>query len=167
MGELVTLAELIKHLDALRHHGKRIVFTNGCFDILHAGHSRYLAAARAEGDVLVVGLNSDRSVRQIKGPRRPIIAQHQRAEVLASLACVDYVVLFDESDPRQLIQSIEPDVLVKGADWAEANIVGAEFVKARGGRVRRIELLPGISTSIIIERICDHFSREPASDDEP
>ena len=166
MGELVLPAELIKNLDALRHHGKRIVFTNGCFDILHAGHSRYLAAARAEGDVLVVGLNSDRSVRQIKGPRRPIIAQHQRADVLAGLACVEYVVLFDESDPGQLIRSIEPDVLVKGADWAESTIVGAQFVKARGGRVRRIELLPGSSTSIIIERILDHFTKEPASDDQ-
>lgn len=164
MGKLVTLDELIKALEPPRRAGKRIVFTNGCFDILHAGHSHYLAAARAEGDVLVVGLNSDRSVGQIKGPRRPIIVQQQRAEVLAGLACVDYVVLFDEPDPLELIQSIGPDVLVKGADWAETNIIGGDFIKARGGHVKRIKLLPGISTSIIIERICERFGRDSGSD---
>ena len=153
MGKQMSLEDLLKKLDELRSRGKRLVFTNGCFDILHAGHCRYLAEARNFGDVLVVGLNSDSSVAGIKGPQRPIIEERQRAEVLAALACVSYVTLFDEPDPLRLIQAIVPDVLVKGADWPEEEIIGGQFVKQRGGRVERVALWPDISTSIIIERI--------------
>ena len=159
MGKLVTVEELKKALKPLRGDGKRIVFTNGCFDILHAGHFRYLSAARAEGDFLIIGLNSDQSVRQIKGALRPIIEEQQRAEVLAGLGCVDYVVLFDEPDPLKLICAIVPDVLVKGADWAEKDIIGGDFVKNRGGAVKRIRLLPDISTTVIIERIRERFCK--------
>ena len=157
MKKLVTLDELKKVLESLRGRGKRIVFTNGCFDILHAGHSRYLSAARAEGDVLIIGLNSDQSVQKIKGALRPIIEEQQRAEVLEGLGFVDYVVLFDEPDPLNLIRAIEPDVLVKGADWAEKDIIGGDFVINRGGAVKRIRLLPDISTTVIIERIRERF----------
>jgi len=159
MGKLLLLDELILELKILRKSGKRIVFTNGCFDILHAGHSRYLSAARAEGDLLIIGLNSDQSVQQIKGALRPIIEEQQRAEVLAGLGCVDYVVLFDEPDPLKLICAIEPDVLVKGADWTEKDIIGGDFVKNRGGAVKRIRLLPDISTTVIIKRIRERFCK--------
>ncbi len=143
--------------DGLRKTGKNVVFTNGCFDILHVGHVRYLSAARNEGDLLVVGLNSDRSVRLIKGDHRPIVEQDQRSEILASLQVVDYVTLFDEPDPLKLIQLLKPSTLVKGADWSEDKIIGADFVKASGGRVVRIPLVTDASTSGIIERIVKHF----------
>ncbi len=132
--------------------GKRVVFTNGCFDLLHPGHVRYLALARARGDLLVVGLNSDRSVRALKGPGRPVQSAAARAEVLAALAAVDHVVVFDAPTPRKLIEALEPDVLVKGADWREEEIVGADFVRARGGSVVRIRLVPGQSTTRLVER---------------
>jgi rfaE bifunctional protein nucleotidyltransferase chain/domain len=154
-SKIVTAEKLATRLDEARISGEKVVFTNGCFDILHAGHVRYLAAAGAEGDLLVVGLNSDASVRLIKGDKRPIVHQDHRAEVLASLACVDYVVLFDSPDPLTLIQTLKPDVLVKGADWAEETIVGSEFVKSNGGSVVRISLVPEISTSQIIEKILE------------
>ena len=137
--------------------GRVVVFTNGCFDLLHVGHTRYLAAARAQGDLLVVGLNTDRSVAGIKGPRRPLVPERERAEVLAGLACVDYVVLFDDADPLALIRALEPDVLVKGADWAEKDIVGADAVRARGGRVARIPVVPGASTSALIARVLERY----------
>lgn len=137
--------------------GRRVAFTNGCFDILHAGHVRYLSAARASADMLVVGLNTDDSVRKIKGPRRPINPENLRAEVLAGLACVDYVILFDEPDPLSLIQSLRPDVLVKGADWPEDQIIGADFVKQQGGRVERIALVQDISTSALIQVILERY----------
>jgi D-beta-D-heptose 7-phosphate kinase/D-beta-D-heptose 1-phosphate adenosyltransferase len=136
-----------------RAGGKTVVFTNGCFDILHAGHVRYLEEARAQGDMLVVGLNSDNSVRAIKGPSRPVNVQEDRALVLGGLACVDLVCVFDEPDPLPLIRAILPDVLVKGADWEEKNIIGADVVKERGGRVHRASLVPGASTTGVIERI--------------
>ena len=158
-AKILDLSELVKVLEPFRKKEKRIVFTNGCFDILHVGHVRYLAAARAQGDVLVVGLNSDRSVKTIKGEKRPLVPQQQRAEVLAALECVSYVTLFDEPDPFTLIQSIRPDVLVKGADWKEENIVGADIVKAGGGRVVRIPLVPGASTSGVIEQIVRRYGR--------
>lgn len=145
--------DLAEKANTLRRARKRIVFTNGCFDILHVGHVRYLASARNEGDVLVVGLNSDKSIKSIKKENRPIIPEDQRAEVLAGLWCVDYVTLFDEPDPLSLIQAVRPDVLVKGADWAETEIVGADFVTASGGKVIRVEMVPDISTSRIIQRI--------------
>ena len=137
---------------------KQIVFTNGCFDILHAGHARYLLTARSLGDVLVIGLNTDESVRSIKGPKRPLVDQAQRAEVLASLQCVDIVTFFDEPDPLALIHEVKPDILVKGADWALDHIIGGDFVTQNGGRVERIEAVPDISTTILIERILDRFS---------
>ncbi|MEJ2166942.1 MAG: D-glycero-beta-D-manno-heptose 1-phosphate adenylyltransferase [Desulfobacterales bacterium] len=155
--KIVAAEKLVSKLEEERQAGKKIVFTNGCFDILHVGHVRYLAAARSEGDLLVVGLNSDISVRSIKGDRRPLVNQDQRAEVLASLVWVDYVVVFDEPDPLRLIQTLKPDVLVKGADWGEENIIGAEFVKATGGRIIRAALVPEASTTCIIERIVKRF----------
>jgi D-glycero-beta-D-manno-heptose 1-phosphate adenylyltransferase len=136
-----------------RAAGRRVVFTNGVFDLLHPGHVRYLAAARAAGDVLVVAVNSDRSVRAIKGPERPLNAENERAEVLSALAAVDAVVVFDEDDPHAIITAIQPDVLVKGADWAADRIVGRDVVEARGGRVIRIAFAPGYSTTSIIEKI--------------
>ncbi|OEU52755.1 MAG: glycerol-3-phosphate cytidylyltransferase [Desulfobacterales bacterium C00003060] len=154
--------ELKKRVQALKMAGKKIVFTNGCFDLLHIGHVRYLAAAKAEGDVLVVGINSDRSVRRIKGPSRPVVPENERAEVLASLSCVDFVTLFDEPDPVVTIRSLMPDVLVKGADWAEDAIAGREVVEAKGGCVVRIPLTQGASTTRIVERILAiHSSRPP------
>jgi rfaE bifunctional protein nucleotidyltransferase chain/domain len=158
-----SIENLIHSMDDLKSTGNRIAFTNGCFDILHAGHVRYLTAAKAEGDVLIVGLNSDASVRKIKGDKRPIVAQEQRAEVLAGLACVDYVTIFNEPDPYQLIKAIMPDVLVKGADWPEEAIIGADIVKAAGGRVARIEVVPDISTSRIIDTILARYGGTAAT----
>lgn len=137
----------------LRARGKRIVFTNGCFDLLHAGHVQYLQKARSLGDILIVGMNSDRSVRKIKGPPRPIIPQGQRASVLAGLACVDFIGIFDEPDPRKMIASLLPNVLVKGKDWAKDRMIGNDIVKSRGGKVITIPLLPHVSTTSIIKSI--------------
>jgi rfaE bifunctional protein nucleotidyltransferase chain/domain len=146
--------EQARHLvEELRASGKIIVFTNGVFDLLHVGHLRYLQHARGLGDVLIVGVNSDRSVRLIKGPDRPITSEAERAEVLAALTCVDAVVVFDEETPGDLIAAIQPDVLVKGADWAENAIVGRDIVEARGGRVVRVAIEPGHSTTNIVDRI--------------
>jgi D-beta-D-heptose 7-phosphate kinase/D-beta-D-heptose 1-phosphate adenosyltransferase len=144
----------------LREQGRKIVFTNGCFDLLHAGHVNYLEEARSLGDCLIVGLNSDLSVRRIKDPHRPLIPENQRAEVLAALACVDFVVLFDEPDPYALIGEIRPHILVKGADWKESQIIGADLVASSGGEVRRLDLVPGISTSEIIQRIVSRYCPE-------
>lgn len=138
---------------ANRRVGNKVVFTNGCFDILHAGHVSYLEAARALGDILVVGVNSDRSITSIKGPSRPIIPLAHRQMVLAALSCVDFVIPFEEETPEHLIKAVRPDILVKGADWKVDDIVGADFVKGAGGSVRTIELVPGISTTDIIEKI--------------
>jgi D-beta-D-heptose 7-phosphate kinase/D-beta-D-heptose 1-phosphate adenosyltransferase len=137
----------------LRRAGKRVVFTNGVFDLLHPGHVRYLKTARSQGDALIVGVNSDRSVRANKGPDRPVIPEDERAEVLSALACVDAVVMFDEQTPAAIIEAIQPDVLVKGADWPSDQIVGRETVEARGGRVIRVPVETGYSTSRILERI--------------
>jgi rfaE bifunctional protein nucleotidyltransferase chain/domain len=137
----------------LRQAGKRVVFTNGVYDILHPGHVRYLKAARALGDALIVGVNSDRSVRAIKGPSRPINSENERAEILAALACVDAAVIFDEDTPADIIRAIQPDVLVKGADWAADAIVGRDTVEARGGRVVRMPIEEGWSTTGIVGRI--------------
>ena len=156
-SKVKSCSELAPILRGLRAGGQVVVFTNGCFDLLHAGHVRYLAAARREGDILVVGLNSDRSVREIKGDRRPILRERERAEVLAGLAAADYVVLFDEPDPLRLITALAPDVLVKGGDWPEEAIIGAQVVRDRGGRVVRIPVLEGASTSAIIARILERY----------
>jgi D-beta-D-heptose 7-phosphate kinase/D-beta-D-heptose 1-phosphate adenosyltransferase len=136
-----------------RAAGARVVFTNGCFDLLHPGHVRYLAAARALGDILVVGLNGDASVARLKGAGRPILGLAERAEVLAALAAVDHLIVFDDDTPRALIVALAPDVLVKGADWDPADIVGRDEVLARGGRVERIAVVPGVSTTELIRRI--------------
>jgi len=155
--KIIEREELKEKVEALKKAGKRIVFTNGCFELLHIGHVHYLSAAKAEGDILVVGVNSDRSVREIKGPRRPVMPENERAEVLASLACVDFVTLFDEPDPLVTIRTLMPDVLVKGADWEEDAIVGKDVVEANGGRVVRIPLTQGASTTGIIEKILANY----------
>ena len=158
-SKILKLSDLVQAVEGLRKAGKRIVFTNGCFDILHVGHVRYLAAARSKGDALVLGLNSDASVKSIKPDKRPIVDQDQRAEVLSGLACVDYITIFDEPDPLALIRTIKPDVLIKGADWEEAEIIGSDVVKSYGGNVVRIEVVPGISTSRIIEKILKVYGK--------
>jgi D-beta-D-heptose 7-phosphate kinase/D-beta-D-heptose 1-phosphate adenosyltransferase len=137
----------------LREQGRRIVFTNGVFDILHPGHLRYLQHARSLGDTLIVGLNADASVRRNKGPERPINPQDERAEILEALECVEAVVLFEEDTPDRIIKAIQPDILVKGADWGENAIVGRDTVEARGGRVVRVPIEQGYSTTEIIRKI--------------
>jgi rfaE bifunctional protein nucleotidyltransferase chain/domain len=149
----VTIAEAAALVERLRAAGRAVVFTNGVFDLLHVGHLRYLQRARELGDALIVGLNSDRSVRANKGPSRPVTPEGERAEILEALACVDGVVVFDQETPHDLIAAIQPDVLVKGADWAEDAIVGRDIVEARGGRVVRVPLEAGRSTTAIIEKI--------------
>ena len=157
ISKIIELKDLQAKVDEIKESGKKVVFTNGCFDIMHVGHVRYLAAARSEGDILVVGLNSDESVKSIKSAKRPIVKQDERAEVLASLWCVDYIILFNEPDPFLLIQTIMPDILVKGDDWTEENIIGAGLVKHNGGRVVRVPVVPEASTSRIIERIVKRY----------
>ena len=152
----MTLEQAVAIVAARRASGQTIVFTNGVFDLLHVGHLRYLQQARGLGDALIVGLNSDRSVRLNKGPDRPITAAGERAEILEALVCVDGVVIFDEETPHDLILAIQPDVLVKGADWAEDAIVGRDIVEARGGRVVRVPIEPGHSTTLIVEKIRLH-----------
>jgi rfaE bifunctional protein nucleotidyltransferase chain/domain len=144
---------LQRHCQALRVTGKRIVFTNGCFDILHYGHLDLLARASELGNVLVVGLNTDASVQRLKGPQRPINNEHDRAFQLASLLCVDAVCLFDEDTPKELIEAVRPNVLVKGGDYTLSQIVGADFVTAHGGQVAVIPFTPGYSTTGLITRI--------------
>ena len=143
----------IRFAENERLAGRRVVFTNGVFDLLHRGHVEYLNQARAEGDVLIVGLNADRSVRRLKGPDRPILPAGERAEILAALSPVDAVVVFDEDTPAELIAALAPDVLVKGADWPADGIVGREVVEARGGIVVRVALTPGRSTTGVIDRV--------------
>ena len=152
-ARLLTLAETAGYVARARNAGRRIVFTNGVFDILHPGHVRYLQAARALGDVLIVGLNSDESVRRNKGPERPINPETERAEVVAALACVDAVVVFGEDIPDRIIRLVQPDVLVKGADWAADRIVGRDTVEARGGTVVRMPIEEGFSTTSLLDRI--------------
>jgi len=147
------LPDLKKEIAALRSQGKRIVFTNGCFDLLHPGHMRYLYAARQLGDYLVVAVNTDRSVKTIKGANRPIQSQDERTELLAALSFVDAVVLFDEDTPLEVIQHLVPNVLVKGGDWTEAKIIGADVVKKSGGVVKSLPFVAGYSTTALIERI--------------
>jgi D-beta-D-heptose 7-phosphate kinase/D-beta-D-heptose 1-phosphate adenosyltransferase len=153
-GRVLTPATLARRLAAARRAGQRVVFTNGCFDLIHPGHVRYLAAARALGDLLVVGINSDASVRRLdKGADRPLVRERDRAEVVAALAAVDYVCLFGEDTPLELIRALRPDVLVKGGDWPADKIVGADLVRARGGTVRSLPFAPGYSTTDLVDRI--------------
>ena len=150
---VVSISDAEALAESMRRDGKRVVFTNGVFDLLHPGHVRYLQAARAEGDVLIVAINSDRSVAAIKGPARPIMPERERAEILAALACVDAVVIFDEDTPAEIVRRLQPDVLVKGADWPADQIVGRDTVEARGGRVVLMPVEPGWSTTAILEKL--------------
>jgi D-glycero-beta-D-manno-heptose 1-phosphate adenylyltransferase len=158
-GKIVSREELRRERERLRAAGRQLVFTNGCFDVLHVGHVRYLAAARALGDALVVAINSDASVRELKGAGRPIMNEDERAEMLAALVAVDYVTVFDELSPRSLIAEVLPDVLVKGGDYQLNEIHGREEVEAAGGRVLALPFVEGASTTSIIERV-----REVTSD---
>jgi D-glycero-beta-D-manno-heptose 1-phosphate adenylyltransferase len=153
-NKVVTKDQLVPLLAQARAQRKRIVFTNGCFDLMHVGHTRYLQATKALGDLLVVGVNSDGSAKSLnKSPDRPIVSELQRAEVVAALGCVDYVILFSEPDPHAIISVLQPDVLVKGGDWPVDRIVGREVVEGRGGVVKTIPLVPGVSTTTLIHRI--------------
>jgi rfaE bifunctional protein nucleotidyltransferase chain/domain len=163
MGKIVSPMELIEVTAREKRDGRRVVFTNGCFDLLHPGHVRCLAEARALGDLLVVAINSDRSVRTIKGPGRPLVPEQDRAEVLAALASVDYVTIFDEPTPRELISHVLPDTLVKGADWAPEQVAGREEVEAAGGRVVSIPLAPGYSTTNLVRKIRNVAEDVPAA----
>lgn len=153
MAQVLTLSELVAARAQLRQDHRRVVFTNGCFDLLHPGHVRYLQQARALGDALIVALNSDRSVRALKGPARPILKEDERAEVMAALACVDFVTIFDEPTPREIIAALLPDILVKGGDWSLDTIVGRAEVEAAGGQVLSLPFVDGVSTSEVIARI--------------
>jgi rfaE bifunctional protein nucleotidyltransferase chain/domain len=152
-SKIRTVRQLKPILSRLQRRGRRVVFTNGCFDLLHIGHLRYLQRARRFGDRLVVAINSDASVRKIKGPRRPLLPEAERAEVLAALTCVDYVTIFNQPDPLAIVKALRPDVLIKGSDWGTNRIIGREIVEGRGGRVRRVPLVKGVSTSRLIEKI--------------
>ena len=153
MGKVIGREELLEERGRLRVEGRRVVFTNGCFDLLHPGHIRYLQQASRLGDALIVGLNSDASVRQLKGEGRPILKEDERAEVMAALACVDYVMVFNEETPQELIAALLPDVLVKGGDYQLDEIHGREEVEAAGGRVVSLPFVEGASTTLIIERM--------------
>jgi len=151
--KILTLDEAVSRVHAFKRQGKRVVFTNGCFDLIHPGHTRYLAAARALGDALVVAVNSDRTVRLLKGGGRPVIPEGERMEMLAAMRAVDYVTVFDDPTPREVIARMLPQVLVKGADWGPNAIVGREEVEAAGGEVVSMPLAQGFSTSAVIEKI--------------
>ncbi len=160
LQKIKSLTEIIAERARLRESGKKLVFTNGCFDILHVGHVRYLNQARALGDALMVAVNSDRSVREIKGKGRPIVNESERAEVLAALAGVDLVVLFDDPTPKSIIDAIVPDILVKGADWSLSEIVGRDTVEQAGGVVLNIPLVEGSSTTNIIQKVLEQFGTQ-------
>jgi D-beta-D-heptose 7-phosphate kinase/D-beta-D-heptose 1-phosphate adenosyltransferase len=153
-GKVRSLDELCLRLGPEKRGDAKVVFTNGCFDLLHVGHVRYLQKARRMGNLLVVALNTDASVRRLKGPSRPVQPERDRAEILAALECVDAIVLFDDDTPLAVIERLKPDVLVKGADWPLEGIVGREAVEEAGGRVAKISYVKGFSTSALIERIC-------------
>jgi rfaE bifunctional protein nucleotidyltransferase chain/domain len=157
--KIKNLSEIVELRARLRKSGKKVVFTNGCFDILHVGHVRYLREARNLGDALIVGINSDRSVRKIKGESRPIMPEIERAEVISALACVDFAVIFNDPTPREIIDAIVPDVLVKGADWGISEIVGRDTVEKSGGVVLNIPLVQGSSTTEIIRKVLERFGK--------
>ncbi|HOA29422.1 MAG TPA: D-glycero-beta-D-manno-heptose 1-phosphate adenylyltransferase [Candidatus Cloacimonadota bacterium] len=151
--KIVTLPTLLESLESQRAKGRKVVFTNGCFDLLHAGHVLYLEEARALGDILVLGLNSDSSVQRLKGPSRPINKQDERAMVLAALESISYVCIFEEDTPYELIKALQPDILVKGGDWPVSSIVGSDIVLARGGQVKSLGFSEGLSSTNIIQSI--------------
>lgn len=152
MGQVSTFASISSDLAPLKAAHKKVVFTNGCFDLLHVGHVRYLQEAKKLGDILVVGVNSDDSVKRLKGPSRPVQIEADRAEILAALGCVDFTVIFTEDTPAQLIETVKPDILVKGGDWKIDQIVGSDFVLAQGGKVMSLQFVDGKSTTKLIEK---------------
>jgi len=152
-NKIKTLPTLKKTLNRLKAKKKTVVFTNGCFDVLHVGHIEYLSKAKSLGDILIIGLNSDKSVRKLKGEKRPVVSQKNRAKVLSALSVVDFVVIFNDLTPIDLIKTIKPDVLVKGGDWKIKDIVGADFVKSRGGKVKSLRYIKGFSTKNLIKKI--------------
>jgi len=158
--KITSLSSLKRKIERLKQNGKRIVFTNGCFDILHYGHTKYLQDAKTKGDYLVVAVNSDSSIKKIKAKNRPVVGQTDRLRVVAALGCVDFVILFNEDDPLKLIKSLKPDILVKGSDWSKKRIVGADFVESYGGKVLTVNLVKGRSTSSIIKKITRLFGHE-------
>ncbi|HNZ64385.1 MAG TPA: D-glycero-beta-D-manno-heptose 1-phosphate adenylyltransferase [Smithella sp.] len=160
MNKILDRGALREKLEDLRKTGKKIAFTNGCFDILHVGHVRYLREARKTGDVLVLALNSDSSVRSIKGERRPLVPEMERAEVLAALEFIDFVTIFDELTPLELIQYLKPDVLIKGGDWPEEKVVGRDEIKKWGGKVVIIPEVMGKSTTNVVEKIINIYGRQ-------
>src|SRR5215468_12782510 len=157
MATILSLEQLQTERERLRRLGRRVVFTNGCFDLIHPGHIKYLQEARRLGDALIVALNSDRSVRELKGEKRPILNQNERAEVMAALNCVEYVTIFDESTPREIIAALLPDALVKGGDWDLDRIVGRDEVEAAGGEVLNLSFVEGCATTDVIERIVQRY----------
>jgi D-beta-D-heptose 7-phosphate kinase/D-beta-D-heptose 1-phosphate adenosyltransferase len=157
MNNILNIENITSLRNRLRAEGRKVVFTNGCFDILHAGHVDYIRKAKALGDILIVGINSDASIRRIKGEKRPIVEEADRAELVASLKAVDYVTVFDEDTPGNLISALVPDVLVKGADWSVENIVGRDVVEENGGRVETVKFVSTLSTSKIIETIIERY----------
>ena len=152
-SKLKSKNSLVKIISSLQKRGKKVVFTNGCFDILHYGHAKYLEIAKAKADVLVVAINSDASVKKLKGKDRPVVSQNYRAKMVTALESVDFAVIFPEETPLKIIQALKPDVLVKGGDWKEKDIVGADFVRQRGGRVYSVKFIKGFSTTDIIKKI--------------
>jgi D-beta-D-heptose 7-phosphate kinase/D-beta-D-heptose 1-phosphate adenosyltransferase len=160
MKEKIKIQEDLRSIvEDLKAKGKKIVFTNGCFELLHVGHIRYLEEAKALGDILVVGINSDRSVRSLKGPFRPILPEKERAEVLSGLGCIDYITIFDEADPLKLISTLQPHILVKGGDWTKETTVGKEVVEGLGGKVIILPFVQGASTSNLIETILKRYDK--------
>ena len=158
--KIISISSLKRIIRRLKQNGKRIVFTNGCFDILHYGHVKYLQDARNKGDYLVVAVNSDSSVKKIKAKNRPVIGQSDRVKTVAALSSVDFVVLFNADNPLSLIKALKPDILIKGADWKKQKIIGADFLKSYGGKVLTVNLVKGRSTSALIEKIVHDFPRE-------
>ena len=153
--KIIGLNALQKIIGRLKKNGRTIAFTNGCFDILHFGHASYLEAAKKKDRILVIGLNSDRSIRKIKGPHRPIISQNYRAALIAALSCVDYVTIFDEDTPLKVIQALKPDILIKGADWKGKKVAGSDIVRSNGGKVEFVRYIRGLSSSRIINIMID------------
>ncbi len=158
-GEVLQKEALVQQVSLLKKQNKKIVFTNGCFDILHPGHTSYLAEARSLGDILVVGMDSDQSVHQLKGPERPIQNEKARSKTLSALRSVDFICIYDNGDPEPLIRAVQPDILVKGGDWAISQIKGADFVQSYGGEVRSLQFISGHSTTDIVQKIL----RSPSS----
>jgi D-beta-D-heptose 7-phosphate kinase/D-beta-D-heptose 1-phosphate adenosyltransferase len=165
--KIVNIQELKNVVGMCRNREQKIVFTNGCFDLLHLGHIQYLQQAKELGDVLVLGLNSDSSVRKLKGPQRPLISEQQRAQILAALDCIDYITVFSELDPLNLIRAVEPDVLVKGGDYKPEEVVGREIVETSGGKVVIVPLIENLSTSAIVQNIIEKYTEHPPQSNTP